>query len=288
MSLLAKVFVVIMTVLIMVYLGVSATLYQYRRDWRNAYAKVKERNKTMTQLAAREIDQLRLGIKSKNEFISVKQEEVRNLKNELDKLNVDYASLTKLKLKADDDLRAEHTLHEKSNAMAEQFSTDLRKERDLTRELTTNLDTANRRREIAEGQVARLTQLKTSLETDIGTLRGQYSDARKALKEKETILAMLEDAGVNVLSIVSGPPMPSIDARVSAVKNDVNPALVLLSVGQDDKVEKGFHFSIYRGNEFVGKVVVEKVLANSCGCRVLFTKEGQTIQAGDSAGTRLQ
>src|SRR5579872_919100 len=118
MSLLAKVFVVIMTVLIMVYLGVSATLYQYRRDWRNSYAKLKERNKTMTQLAAREIDQLRLGIKSKNEFISV-----------------NYANLTKLKLKADDDLRAEHTLHEKSNAMAEQFSTDLRKERDLTREL---------------------------------------------------------------------------------------------------------------------------------------------------------
>jgi len=30
------------------------------------------------------------------------------------------------------------------------------------------------------------------------------------------------------------------------------------------------------------------VLAGSCGCRVLFTKEGQTIQQGDSAGTRLQ
>jgi hypothetical protein len=125
-------------------------------------------------------------------------------------------------------------------------------------------------------------------QSDLATLRGQYSETRKALKEKETLFAMLEDAGVPVLTIVSGPPMPAIDARVTAVKNDVNPNLVLLSVGSDDKVEKGFHFSIYRGSEFVGKVVVEKVLAGSCGCRVLFTKEGQTIQQGDSAGTRLQ
>ena len=39
---------------------------------------------------------------------------------------------------------------------------------------------------------------------------------------------------------------------------------------------------------FVGKVVVEKVLRDSCGCRVLFTKEGESIQVGDAAATRLQ
>jgi hypothetical protein len=79
-----------------------------------------------------------------------------------------------------------------------------------------------------------------------------------------------------------------IDARVIAVKADTTPALVLLSVGSKDKVEKGFHFSIYRGADFVGKVIVEKVLAESCGCRVLFTAEGVSVEAGDLAATRLQ
>jgi hypothetical protein len=79
-----------------------------------------------------------------------------------------------------------------------------------------------------------------------------------------------------------------IDARVAAVKSNVTPELVLLSVGSDDKVEKGFRFSIYRGTAFIGKVVVEKVLRDSCGCRVLFTIEGAHILAGDSAATRLQ
>jgi hypothetical protein len=82
-------------------------------------------------------------------------------------------------------------------------------------------------------------------------------------------------------------PIPWIDARVAAVKNDVSPALVLLSVGSEDRVEKGFHFSVYRGTTFIGKVVVAKVLKDSCGCYVLFTKGGESITAGDSAATRL-
>src|SRR5438067_1404647 len=77
-------------------------------------------------------------------------------------------------------------------------------------------------------------------------------------------------------------------ARVAAVRDEVPPGLVLLSVGARDKVEKGFQFSIYRGTTFVGRVVVEKVLDDASGCRVIFVKEGEKIKAGDSAATRLQ
>ncbi len=149
------------------------------------------------------------------------------------------------------------------------------------------LETATRRTEISTGQVARLIQLKTSLEKDIGDIRVAYNHARKGLKQDELRIAVGEDEGCR-FGLVSGPPVPAIDARVAAVKSNVTPELVLLSVGSDDKVEKGFHFSIYRGTEFVGKVVVEKVLRDSCGCRVLFTSEGARILAGDSAATRLQ
>ncbi len=288
MSLLAKVFVVIQTILIMVYLGVSATLYQHRRDWRTSYSKLRERYKISAQLSAKEIDALRAGIKAKDAFIAVKQTEVVDLKKELDKQNLDFAQTKQLLNKAEANFQAQMRLTEQATAAKTQSETALGKERDLTRELTQNLDTATRRREIAEGQVARLTQLKTSLEKDIGDLRVNYTDARKTLKEKETLIAMAQAAGVDFVSLISGPPVPAIDARVAAVKNDVSPALVLLSVGSQDKVEKGFHFSIYRGSEFVGKVVVEKVLAESCGCRVLFTDGSKQIQAGDSAATRLQ
>ena len=38
-----------------------------------------------------------------------------------------------------------------------------------------------------------------------------------------------------------------LDGTVVAVKNELSPGLVLLSVGADDKVEAGFRFSVYRG-----------------------------------------
>jgi hypothetical protein len=288
MSLLAKVFVVIQAVLIMVYLGVTATLYQHKRDWRNSYAKLKERYKVMAQISAKEIDGLRLGIRAKDTFIQTKQVEVSDLKKELDRQNGDL-------VKTKTDLNTEKNHFENEQRMLKQVSDqkqqtdkELVEQRQRNDELHNQLDAATRRREIAEGQVARLTQLKTSLEKDLADLRGSYADTRKSLKEKELVLAMLEESGVNVTSIIAGPPVPAIDARVAAVKDDVTPALVLLSVGSDDKVEKGFHFSIYRGSEFVGKVVVEKVLKDSCGCRVMFTKEGAKIQSGDNAATRLQ
>jgi len=288
MSLLAKVFVVIQTMLVMVYLGVSATLYQHTNDWRGSYRKLKERYKVMSQLSGREIDALRQANKAKSDFISSKQTEVSDLKKELDRQNAELTRLhTDLNSEKQRFTTEQNNLTTITNQKAD-VEKSLGAQRTRTDELQNNLDVATRRREIAEGQVARLTQLDTSLTNDISTLRQNYNDTRKALKEKEIVIAMLEEKGVNVATLVAGPPMPAIDCRVTAVKSDVQPALVLLNVGSNDKVEKGFHFSVYRGSEFIGKVVVEKVLADSAGCRVLFVKDGQSVQSGDSAATRLQ
>lgn len=288
MSLLAKVFVVIQTVLVLVYLGVSATLYQHRRDWRNSYAKLKERYSVATQRASKEIDTLRQSMGAKTEFVKTKESEVQQLKSQLaiaTQAIADWKTklLLEQKTHEEDRRNLEVSIQEKTKLVEELGKSNKRVE-----ELTTNLQEANGRRATAEGQVARLIQLNSEVQKNLGDLRQSFADTRKTLREKETLIAMAEEAGVNFARLLPGPPVPPIDGKVAAVKDDMSPPLVLLTVGSDDKVEKGVHFSIYRGSEFVGKVVVEKVLKDSCGCRVLFTKEGQKIQAGDSAATRLQ
>jgi hypothetical protein len=286
--LLAKVFVIIVAVLSFTFLGVTATLYQHKKDWRGAYGKLRERYKVMAGISAKEIDQLRAGIKAKDAFIQSKQVEVSDLKKWLDLQNAEL-SKTKTDLNTEKNhFENEQRMLKQTTDQKQQTDKELLEQKQRNDDLHDKLDAASRRREIAEGQVARLTQLKTSLEKDLSDLRQMFADTRKSLKDKELVLALLEENGVNVTSIIAGPPVPSIDAKVAGVKDDVSPALVLLSVGSDDKVERGFHFSIYRGSEFIGKVIVEKVLKDSCGCRVLFTKEGAKVQAGDSAATRLQ
>src|SRR5207248_2605054 len=138
-------------------------------------------------------------------FISKKQEEVTDLKQKLDGQLTELANVRNLLNKAEDNFtKARDEAKRQSDKEADKEKA-LSRERDLSRELQTNLDLATRRREIAEGQVARLTQLTTSLQKDISDLRQSYADTRKSLKEKDLVLAMLEERGVNVVSIVAGP-----------------------------------------------------------------------------------
>lgn len=288
MSLLAKIFVVMQTVLVMVYLGMTATLYQHRRDWRTSYQKLKNRYTVAVGRAQKEISALRTYAVAKDEFIRSKEIEVRQLKTQLDQeISRAQSNQQRYQEKAQEFSTLQNNFSRLSTDLDEAMKRNSQLQ-DRKAELEQLLDVATNRRETAEGQVARLTTLNTSLETDLADLRKEFADTRRALREKELLISMAEGAGVNFELLVPGPPVPAIDGTVVAVKDDVSPPLVLLSVGSDDKVERGFNFSIYRGNQFVGKVVVERVLRDSCGCRVLFTADGQKIQANDSAATRLQ
>ncbi len=287
MSLLAKIFIVFQTILVMVYLGMTSTLYQHRRDWRTSYQKLKHRYTTVVSRAEKEIRALRTYVISKNDIVAAKESEVRSLKSSLDQETSRASDQARLfQQKVDEYNLLQENLRSLSARLQEALS---RNEQLQTRntELNDAKKLAEDRRETSEGQVARLTALTTSLEQDLSDVRREFADVRKRLRDKELLIAMAENAGVNFELLVPGPPVPAIDGTVVAVKTDVNPPLVLLSVGSDDKVEKGFHFAIYRQGQYVGRVVVERVLRDSAGCRVLFTADGQQIQSGDSAATRL-
>jgi hypothetical protein len=287
MSVLAKIFIVIQTILVMVYLGMTATLYQHRRDWRTSYLKLKDRYGTAVSRAQKEIKALQSYVHAKDSLIQSKEREVRSLKAQLDQSLSAAQQNSRLFEQKRAEFQQQLTNNENLSRRNEAVHTrneQLSRENDRLQE---EYDSATTRREIAENQVARLIVLTQSLETDVGELRRDFAETRRQLREKELLISMAEGAGVNFELLVPGPPVPSIYSRVVAVKNDIDPPLVLLRVGSDEGVERGFHFSIYRGNQFVGKVIVERVLRDSVGCRVLFTAEGQSINIGDDAATRL-
>jgi hypothetical protein len=128
-------------------------------------------------------------------------------------------------------------------------------------------------------------QLIAELRKNLDDLRQSYADTRRALRDKELILAMMEDPGVN--NPRPGPSIPRIEAKVADVSLDPPTPSVVLAALSGALPRQGYEFSVYRGSEFVGKVIVEKVEPHSCVARVLFTKVGMTIEPGDVAATRL-
>lgn len=287
MSLLAKLFIIVQAILVMTYLGVASTLYQHRRDWRNSYTQLKKRYHDMTVKATGVISGLRKTVEERKKFITTKEEEINDLKRERKKAKDDYTNKnTALGEKRDEYRELMKTNRQLSNAFdnAKADVSTLRKDIDRLQE---DLNENGRREGVAEQQVARLKTLTLNLETDVEDLRKEYTVVSRSLRKKTLLIAMAEERGVNFASLLGGPPARLVRGRVSAVKTDLSPALVVIDVGSDDQVEIGYPMSVYRGNVFVGKIIVERVESAASACRVEFAAEGQSIQPGDEVTTRL-
>jgi hypothetical protein len=130
---------------------------------------------------------------------------------------------------------------------------------------------------------------KQRLEDELITARQQLADGAKALHRVQEELANaklkikgLEDAYGPASELIG---TPALEAVVTGVSTDVN--LVLLSLGRDDGMKKGFELTIYRGSEYVGKVIVDQVQKDHCTAYSVKAVERTPIRVGDRGTTRF-
>lgn len=110
--------------------------------------------------------------------------------------------------------------------------------------------------------------------SDLEAVRALYAQARATLRARERLMA--QDGQV-----------PVIAATVRAVEGRSAPVLIELRLVGKGGVEVGTHFTIYRGDRFIARVIVESVSGDVAVCRLLFHAEGQSVRPGDPAVTRL-
>jgi vacuolar-type H+-ATPase subunit I/STV1 len=103
---------------------------------------------------------------------------------------------------------------------------------------------------VAELQYAR--QLAERLQQDLGQLEEKHVEMARDKKHlEEKINAIAQNGGnVNVA------PKKALEAKVTAVANEIG--LVVISIGKDDGVIEGDEFTVYRGGDFVAKVVIDR------------------------------
>ena len=287
MSALAKVFVVFIFLLSILFFGTSATLYLTREDWATNYESY--RTAVTAEVAKLEVrvnaikgerdtldDALRLV--SRDEL--AKAEQVKKLRVELDGKN---AQIAQISAQRDESINAK-TATDNVNASLVSQNTTLTTQ---LREAHDNRDTAIYAQKVANAEKFRMKRDLDATTTELHEARVEHS----ALDDKYSSLELAYGAVEKKLgkdgieAILSGLVSPPIDALVEEV--DANLSLVVLSVGSQDEVKEGAEFTIYREDKFVGKVRVNKVYENLAGARVLFTAEGADIKQGDRATTRI-
>lgn len=282
MSTLTKVFVVLVLVISLVYLGVSATLFAHRVDYKDKWETEKGDHEKTKQAAKTEQEKLNADIAAKAKEILAQTEAAKAADNraaeavrEKDTVRADFN-----KLKGDyTALVAEQQKLQSNNNDLSQRNENLNKQLSDEKKLR---EDAQRVRDTVQAELLASQDRLEKAYKDIAEMEKQIVEVSRAKNDVEQQLAYLRERFPNAGDLGVE---PKIDGIVLGVSDKVN--LILISVGGKDKVQVGFKFTVYRGSTYVSKLVVDKVDDGWAACRELTEFRKDTIQQGDSVSTRV-
>jgi hypothetical protein len=285
MSTIAKVFTVLNLVFALFLTGSMASILSNSEGWRNKYnAEVESHAKTL----------------------KTKTDELTAATGERDRFDQNNRMLTNQKADIESELQAakataEQRLSENNqlrnsvdaiNTSVKSIQSELADVQGRNKALMEENDKFRTAMTSAEAEKLDAQNDRTRIEGDLKRANDDVAEKERQLvelsKERDNLRAQMDalvKLGVDVAKII-GNNVPEIVGKVSAV--DPNGSFVVLSVGENEGVKVGYPFDVYRGGDYIGRVVVDDVLPDSSTARIrMKNKNGLEFKAMDNATTRL-
>ena len=285
MSPIAKLFTVVNVVLAGVFLGWVASALSTTANFKVSYDKEVAAHKGTRETLSTEKSQLAANKQQAEQSRDQMRTERDEAKAEIDRLKGQLTSEEEKnrelrgsvdKIAASiDGLTAQNKQLQDSKDKAQQSQRDAEKAADAAKAAQSQ----------AEQKAGDLDTKLHSAENQIADLEKGLTSSKKEAEGLGTQLASLADATGAKLSDFT--PMPLIEGKVLDVVTSIEPGLVALNVGSDNKVKRGYTFEIYDGKTYKGQVRVEYVHPNMCSALIVRSVPGQKIKQGDGAATRL-
>jgi hypothetical protein len=285
MSPIGRIFIVLNLILAALFLGWASHALGTTENYRTLLAEEETAHKATEVAAAEEKDQL-------DTTINALEDQTRATREERNLLQADKERL-------ETQLSEEKRSNEQMHGDLTSIRATLNDYNDTIRQLEASKDGAVERAHEAEGErddATAAAQAAEQLQRDaedakrgsdlrVTDLEGQRTGLQDQVTQLETHLAMVfEMTGLSVQSLVS---VPKIDGQVLDVRMDLAPGLVMLNVGKNQKVERGYTFEVWHGSQYKGQVRVADVQGDVCSALVVNAVEGTMIRQGDSASTIL-
>jgi len=253
MSTLSKVFVILVFVIALVKLGVDMTLFAQKVDWKDKFVKEVNYHYQTQQIKNAEIASRDLEVANRNVQIGILNDRIQILDTEnaakalaITQLSKENTEKQSLLIKLESDLSVMTRQLEVQLAQIQELTTKVEEHRVKLAKALNEKSTA-----VAELQYAR--QQSERLAQDLAALEEKHTEMAREKKLHEEKLNALALAGVNVSGTA---PRKTIDGKVTAVANEIG--LVVISAGKDAGVVEGDEFTIYRGGEFIAKIMIER------------------------------
>ena len=280
MSVIAKILIVLNLLLAVVFLGAAATFLGQQESYKVKLANLQTKYDTETKNLNESLTNARNDQRAQEALATQSKNQLTELQARFDQKEQDYNTLTS----------NHNTLLGQYERLSQTYKDMLEQNKQLSADkdrLLNEKETAlTERRQAIDDMNAAVTEQKR-LQGIIDDQKGQIAELNKRLNETaeklETAQITIQayQKAVGNLPDVINPPL--IKAMVTGVDKDLN--IVLISVGKDDQVKPGYSFTVYRGNEYVGKVMIDKVEKDYASGYSVKELEKEPIEVGDSATT---
>jgi TolA-binding protein len=280
MSAIAKILIVLNLLLAVAFLGAAATFLGQQESWKFKHTELNDKYTRETK----ELNDALTSVRNKNRELeqnaSQAQSSLTALQSRFDQKETDYTQLS----------NAQNELIAKYNSLSATYDDIVAQNKQLAADkdrLVNEKDQAMSERRAAIDDKNNATTEQKRLEGEIEDLNTQIAELNKRLvanaDELESANIKLEAYRKQVGELPNLINPPKLDGKVTGVDNDLN--IVLLSIGRDDDVKPGFTFTVYRGNEYVGKIMIDKVEKDYASGYSMKELQKHPIEVGDDVTT---
>ena len=280
MNWLGKVFVVLILIMSLVFMGLAMAVYATHKNWKEV---IDGPNGLRAQLdqATQENAQLTQLHNLREEELTAEKEAAER---RLAQLEAERVALVERNVQIQTEL--DQLKQERRDATAAVAATQANNDR-LAADATTL------RQQIRNEQQARDRAFAATLAAteELHQLRNEYEAARERAEQLTQqvagMTAVIRENGLDPATDPSG-VVPTVDGVVSQVRRTGGSLLVEVTIGADDGLKEGNTVEVYRGSRYLGRLEILQTTPDKSVGRVDRRFQQGSIQEGDRVATRLK
>lgn len=277
MNWLGKVFVVVILIMSLVFMGLSMAVYATHKNWKA----VSDQLKTRLDTANSEKDQLNTAHNLK----------VQELEKEKSSAVARVATLeTELKDATENNLKIQAELDTLNQNQREHIAA-VKATQELNADLTAKVNSL--RTQIKDEQQLRDRMFKQALVAteELHQAAGEYNSARERseqlTKQVAGMTTVMREKGIDPATDPNK-VVPIVEGVVNQIRRTPNAQLVELSIGADDGLKTGNTLEVSRGDKYLGRLEIIETSPDKSVARVDRRYQEGQIQEGDRVATRIK
>jgi hypothetical protein len=277
MNWLGKVFVVVILIMSLVFMGLALAVYATHKNWQQVSVDLKKK------LTDAQAENTRLQTEHNRRVEDLTRERTI-AEQQLAKVETEQKSLAERNTLIQAQL--DGLRQEQSKGIAAVASTQK-----LNESLTT--DVTDLRTRIKTAQLDRDKLFKTALDAteELHKAAGEYNAARERneqlTKQTAGMTAVMREKGIDP-NTEPGSVVPTVEGQISKVERKAGGQLVELTIGADDGLKAGNTLEVSRGAKYLGRVEIIQTSPDKSVGRVDRRFQQGQIQEGDRVATRIK